>query len=190
MSIGIPYEDNDYREDNLDDERNDLRDMRDMRPENNNNDGPPNHNQNPYDLNRPSYFDAGARYPYNNPAFNRGPPFGIYNQYNPAQQPAPLYPQPQQLQQPHLPVQQPQSAAAQSLDGGRGGNQNNNNNNNQNGGFSPYAQNPYGWNRPGYGWPRPASSGWSLGFPFNLFGLGSYRPSWPAWGRNNWGLFF
>lgn len=197
MFVGIPYEDDDYREDNADDERNDLRDMRDMRHENNN-DGPLNH-QSPYDLNRPPYYDLGARYPYNNPGFNRGPPYGLYNQYNPAQQGAPLYPhlqpqpQPQQQQpyqpqspQSHLPTQPPQSAAAQSLDGGRG------NQNNQNGAYSPYSQNSYGWNRPAYGWPRPApSSGWSLGFPFNLFGLGSYRagPGW-GWGGNRWGLFF
>lgn len=199
MFVGIPYDDDDYREDNVDDERNDLRDMRDMR-NGNNNDGAPLSHHNPYDLNRPSHYDVGPRYPYNNPGFNRGPPYGLYNQYNPAQQPAPLYPQLQQLQQQqqqqpqyqpqpqqsHSLAQQPQSAGAQPLDGGRV------NQNNQNDAYNPYAQYPHGWNRPAFGWPKQApSSGWSLGFPFNLFGLGSYRqgPGW-GWGSNRWGLFF
>lgn len=194
MFVGIPYEDDDYREGNVDDERNDLRDIKDMRHENNN-DGALSH-QNPYDLNRPSYYDVGPRYPYNNPGFiNRGPPYGLYNQHNPVQPAAPLYPQLQQQQyQPHsqplhLPPQQPIPIAAQPLELGRG------NQNNQNGAFGPYAQYPNGWPRPAYGWPKSApSSGWSLGFPFNLFGLGNNRPGlgW-GWGANNnnrWGLFF
>lgn len=181
---GIPYEDDDYREDNYDDERNDLREPR---PHEYNSDGPMMpHHPNSYDMNRHTHFDIGGRNPYN---YNRGPPFGIYGQQ--AQQPLAqqqlAQPAPVQSVQPQQPSsQQPQPQQPQpyaSLDGGRG----------QYNGINPYAHNQYpynGWTRPAYGWNRaPVSSGWSLGFPFNLFGFGNYRPGW-GWGGNRFGLFF
>lgn len=94
--IGIPYEDDDYRDGDFDDERtNDVRDNRQF--------DFPMRNPPMFDMNRQTYFDVGNRNPqidYNN---NRGHENYGQQQYPSQQQPS------QQQQQPQTNPQQPQS---------------------------------------------------------------------------------
>lgn len=186
--VGIPYEDDDYREGNdFDEDR--PNDVRDMRPYDHHSGGG-RFNQ-LHDMNRQTHFDVGG---------GRDPPldygFRGFNQQHPKPNPVQLQPQlqsaqPQQPQQQPQQPQQPQPHQQVGLagyDGGRASAF----------GYNPYGQytyNPY--YRPGhYGWNRPAQtadpwrgSSYGLGFPFNLLGLGgnSYRPWWSG---NRFGLFF
>lgn len=205
--IGIPYEDDDYREGDFEDDR--QNDIRDNRPFDHQ---PPGRFNQMHDMNRQTHFDVGGGQrdpPVNAPvadyggyrgyAFPRPGPYGPLAAYH---NPQPQQPQPQSQSQPqpqpHI-AQQPQqpqqlgtgAGATAGYDGGRAGAF----------GYSPYghyAYNPY--YRPGYyGWNRPTQTAdpwrnFALGFPFNLLGLGggvgsssAYRPWWSG---NRWGLFF
>lgn len=165
-------------------------------------------------MNRQTHFDIGGgqRDPPTIPDYGYRGAYGI-------QKPSLQSYSPQSAQHQHPPLQpqlqpqaQPQAAlgpgavgapgapgATGGFDGGRANAF----------GYNPYGQytyNPYGYRYP-YGWSRPATqpanpwSPFSLGFPFNLFGLGgggggggggsaaggAYRPWWSG---NRWGLFF
>lgn len=190
ICVGIPYEDDDYRDNNGDYDDDRSNDLSNMRPYD-------HHNGNRYnqDMNRQTHFDVGG---------GRDPPmeYGFRGFGGLGGRPVPLQPlqaqqaqqpQQQQLQQQQQQVQ-PQPLGAAGYDGGRAGQF----------GYTPYGQytyNPYGWNRPGYyGWNRPVQSAdpWrgtssvGLGFPFNLLGLGggssAYRPWWSL-NRFPFGLF-
>lgn len=190
ICIGIPYEDDDYREGDYEDDQrpNDIRDVRPLDQQGG------RFNQ-LHDMTRQTHFDVGGGrdppvpeyggyrgYPYHRPPYAPQP-------YAPQAQPQPQpqQPQPQPQPQPHAAQQPQQPAGAQQYDGGRGAF-----------GYNPYGQytyNPY--YRPGYyGWNRPTPAadpwrGFGLGFPFNLLGLGgtgsNYRPWWSG---SRWGLPF
>ncbi|XP_055326917.1 uncharacterized protein LOC129580482 [Sitodiplosis mosellana] len=187
----IPYEDDDYRDNNGDYDDDRPNDLNNMRPYDHHNGNRFNH-----EMNRQTQFDVGGgRDPpmeYGFRGFSGHParPFPHQLQPQTAQQPQQQL-QPQQQQQQLQPVQAQPIGAGYD---GRAGQF----------GYNPYGQytyNPYGWNRPGYyGWNRPASgdawrgtSSFGLGFPFNLLGLGgggssAYRPWWSAT-RFPFGLF-
>lgn len=201
MQIGIPYEDDDYREENDDDRPNDIRDARPY-------DYHGGRFNQLHDMTRQTHFDVGGgRDPPTIPSLYdayRG--YGIQKpgiqSYNPQASLQPQHPTLQSQPQPQ-PQSQPQAAPLAAAPGSGG---------QYDGvranafGYNPYGQyayNPYGYRYP-YGWNRPApatqpTNPWnpfSIGFPFNLFGLGgggggggggSARP-W--WNSNRWGLFF
>ncbi|XP_031629170.1 RING1 and YY1-binding protein A-like [Contarinia nasturtii] len=186
----IPYEDDDYRDNNGDFDDDRPNEINNLRPYDHH--GGNRFNQ-MHDMNRQTQFDVGG---------GRDPPldysgFRAYNQrplLNPLQPQQLQQQQPQQLQQPQQ-NQQPQQIQQQPQPyeaGGRVGAF----------GYNPYGQytyNPYGY-RPGYyGWNRPSQSvdpwrnSYGLGFPFNLLGLGggsssAYRPWWSS-NRFPFGLF-
>lgn len=185
ICIGIPYEDDDYRDNNGDyddDRQNDLRDMRPYDHQNGN-----RFNQ-LHDMNRQTNFDVGGgRDP---PEYFRGYAQSAkpFSQFQPQ-----IQPHVQPHIQPHVQPQQPQQAQQsqqpqQPYDARVGGF-----------GYNPYGQytyNPYGYHRPGYYWGRPTQSAdpwrgssYGLGFPFNLLlGGGGGRPWWSAT-RFPFGLF-